>query len=1050
MVDDPAENPVLAKRAENGASELSSSAPLTPLPTADETYRYEAFVSYRHAARDRAWAKWLHAGLESYRVPDTLVRRGLRARLGRVFRDEDELSASTSLSEEIEQALRASRHLIVVCSRATPASRWVNEEVLRFRQLGREQRIRVLLVEGEPHESFPPALHQLVSSGPGQPPPTPPGEALDSAEPLAADVRPQPGESARLIRRLALLRLIAPLLGCRFDDLRQRESERALRRLRAIVGAAIAAVVIVGALAATAVIQRNRATQRLTQMLVERGREEWLGGSAARALPFLSSAYELDPASPAVQLLLGQVLPRVEPRFSVMAGRGTVPPDALVSRDGSRLVAIGGKSGVSVWDLSGARLVSVLGDERSLFADATDDGRYVLTRDPDGALAVWDTRGGELVKRMAALGPSLRQARLSHDASRVAARYADGLVETWQVGSAERLHAWRPEPAAEAGPNKPTPLTDIAFSPDGSRILTVGFDGMVRLWDAEKSKLIFLIDAGARTSMPLNKYRYRSGAVKWAAIHPDGTLLVTLTLEGVASVWDAATGRFVKTIEASPPPGVWPAGETPKVEISSLRFSDDQRQLLVSASAPTWSAGGFFALWDIRAGRSGAALRTGSMDRARLDHSGKHVVTAGDDGLKVWSLGTGELVARVESPSFTAWFTPDGRSIVSTSWDGTVNVWPLEPLSAVRLEGHKKAVQAAAFSFDSRRVVTASKDRTARVWEVETGKLLSTDSDHDEEVVDVALDRQGSLAVSTSYDGVATIVQADTGVSVGDLVPPEGGLDLLAARFLPDGQRIVSVGRDKTIRVWDTSRRVQKLRLPGKALVCLPAPSFSPDGSLAVTVEGDQATIWSTADGSAVSTLAGRWLCAAFSPDGRRLLSKEAGAFAPMHIWDTTTGRLVSSLPNLEGSQWVVAFSPDNALVATAFTQKGATVWDARRGRMLAEIDAQARINALAFTPDGRFVVTAGERGARLWDPARGSLLAAFDAEAEVLWAGFSPDGARLVTTGANGHATIWRMALEARDPAQIARLGRCYAPWRLGDGALVSEPIRPAECSAR
>lgn len=87
-MDDPAENPALVNRADNGASELSQSAPL-PLPTADETYRYEAFVSYRHTARDRAWAKWLHTGLESYRVPDALVRRGLRARIGRVFQDEE-------------------------------------------------------------------------------------------------------------------------------------------------------------------------------------------------------------------------------------------------------------------------------------------------------------------------------------------------------------------------------------------------------------------------------------------------------------------------------------------------------------------------------------------------------------------------------------------------------------------------------------------------------------------------------------------------------------------------------------------------------------------------------------------------------------------------------------------------------------------------------------------------------------------------------------------------------------------------------------------------
>ena len=136
--------------------------------TDPERYSFEAFISYRHIGRDRAWARWLHSALESYRVPAALVRgKGLRPRLGRVFRDEEELSASSSLSAEIEQALQASRYLIVVCSRDTPGSRWVNEEIVRFRQLGRHERIRALLVDGEPDQSFPAALYQLLTDAAG-------------------------------------------------------------------------------------------------------------------------------------------------------------------------------------------------------------------------------------------------------------------------------------------------------------------------------------------------------------------------------------------------------------------------------------------------------------------------------------------------------------------------------------------------------------------------------------------------------------------------------------------------------------------------------------------------------------------------------------------------------------------------------------------------------------------------------------------------------------------------------------------------------------------
>ena len=105
------------------------------------TYRYDAFISYRHLPLDRAAARWLHRAMETYRVPRALVRMGYPARLARVFRDEDELPASADLPQSITEALRDSRFLIVVCTSETPGSRWVNAEIECFRRLGRHDRI---------------------------------------------------------------------------------------------------------------------------------------------------------------------------------------------------------------------------------------------------------------------------------------------------------------------------------------------------------------------------------------------------------------------------------------------------------------------------------------------------------------------------------------------------------------------------------------------------------------------------------------------------------------------------------------------------------------------------------------------------------------------------------------------------------------------------------------------------------------------------------------------------------------------------------------------
>src|SRR5262245_53041399 len=113
--------------------EVSKPTTLASSPAHDR-HRYGAFVSYRHTDPDRKWAKWLHTKLEAYRVPNRLVASGVPARIGRVFRDEEELAASANLNQRIDHALAEAKFLIVVCSPRTPESRWVNEEVRRFQE----------------------------------------------------------------------------------------------------------------------------------------------------------------------------------------------------------------------------------------------------------------------------------------------------------------------------------------------------------------------------------------------------------------------------------------------------------------------------------------------------------------------------------------------------------------------------------------------------------------------------------------------------------------------------------------------------------------------------------------------------------------------------------------------------------------------------------------------------------------------------------------------------------------------------------------------------
>ena len=116
-------------------------------------YRYRAFVSYSHA--DGQWGNWLHRALETYRVPRKLVGRSaaegtVPRRLTPVFRDHEDLAAAANLSDEIETALQESRFLVVICSPDAARSKWVNQEITRYKAIHGEGRILAAIVDGEP------------------------------------------------------------------------------------------------------------------------------------------------------------------------------------------------------------------------------------------------------------------------------------------------------------------------------------------------------------------------------------------------------------------------------------------------------------------------------------------------------------------------------------------------------------------------------------------------------------------------------------------------------------------------------------------------------------------------------------------------------------------------------------------------------------------------------------------------------------------------------------------------------------------------------------
>jgi len=292
--------------------------------------RYKAYISYSH--EDARWAAWLHRALESYRVPRRLVGSAgaageVPARLSPIFRDRDDLSTSHSLDSDLATALEESEALIVVCSPAAAASRWVNEEIRRFKALGRSERVFCMIVDGDPEAAvdrggaFPPALFEGVAEG---------------GEPLAADARDFADG-----KRLARQKMVAGLLGVRLDEIRQRDLKRR-RRWRLIGGAAATAVLVLAVVAWQSAVAERQERAKAEQMagflvgLVDDLSSELdlesLSRMSAKALEYWQDL-DVEKLSPETRVKVGQVLRQIG-RVTEQQGRYDEALDYLLrSRD---------------------------------------------------------------------------------------------------------------------------------------------------------------------------------------------------------------------------------------------------------------------------------------------------------------------------------------------------------------------------------------------------------------------------------------------------------------------------------------------------------------------------------------------------------------------------------------------------------------------------------------------------------------------------------------------------------------------------------------------
>jgi WD40 repeat protein/MinD-like ATPase involved in chromosome partitioning or flagellar assembly len=298
------------------------------------------------------------------------------------------------------------------------------------------------------------------------------------------------------------------------------------------------------------------------------------------------------------------------------------------------------------------------------------------------------------------------------------------------------------------------------------------------------------------------------------------------------------------------------------------------------------------------------------------------------------------------------------------------------------VDGHTGDLAAVAFSPDGRQLLTASWDKTIRVWWAKDGTSITTLSGHTGVVSSLAFAPDGDTLVTGSWDKTVRLWDAITYSELRCLTGHTGVVMSVAASA--DGQSYASGGWDKSVRLWRRESDEGQV-LDGHTRM-VTGVSFSPDGRLLASGSWDKSIrIWDAATGEAVRTLEGHngdvtglvWLSV------NRLVSIAQDHTAI--VWDAINGEMIHTLKGHTGEVNAIAASPDGALIATAGWDKSVRLWDAVDGAAHMVLTGHTGVvSGLSFDPEGRRLASVGlDRALRIWDVTTNREISTFTIQSE-------------------------------------------------------------------
>jgi WD40 repeat protein/serine/threonine protein kinase len=707
--------------------------------------------------------------------------------------------------------------------------------------------------------------------------------------------------------------------------------------------------------------------QRLLESYEEQGRQELLDGNLLRASVYLSEAYRQGGDSVSLRYMLAQAMRPVDAQLLTLEGHNDIVVSSDFSPDGTRIATAGYDKTVKIWDAATAKLLTSLNGHESLVNSVvfSPDGKRVVTTAAGVVAKVWDVESGRLIASFEA--PSLTVSIIT-DSRNISATVSD-IKKFFRLGS----------------PNEKYSGIASAFSPDGTRIVTVNGNKSASVWESQTGKSIMNL--------------YSPNNIYSARFSPDGNSILTST-QSTLTIWDADTGQL--------------KGDPIEVNsnVNSAEFSPDGKRIVTGGGKEA-------KVWDIATHRLLVTMKghTDNVISAAFSPDGRQIVTAGYDRVaKIWEAETGQFLSSLEGHTnyvTSAAFSRDGKIIVTTSADGTAKVWSARTgkfhfgyMDRPDIYIFNK-VLSAEFTPYGERIISkgVSEVDEVKVWDGVSGKLLLT-LEGSVNTLSARFSPDGNRIATVGKDQNIRVWNAQNGEQIAHWFDQANGMKA-SVSFSPDGRHIITTC-NKIAKVWDVAKGELLITLVGHSDI-LSSATFSPDCKMIVTTSWDKTAM----------------------------------------VWDAAIGKPLFSLVGHTGSVMSAAFSPDCKRIVTASVDKTAKVWDVASAKMLDSLEGHTdSLFSAAFSPDGLRIVTLGkDPSVKIWDSPSGKLLTSFMRVEEpgnmiifsedIVSTIFNSDGTRVIFSRWK-NAEMWDTRFETRNPEEIAEIVKKRVPFRLEQGRLI------------